>query len=412
MSIGSIGGGFGNNIISPTQGFFNSDGNLLRFMTSLSEQKKAISNNNQNFNRDLFNNLGQVRETSAQLRSEISGMAGLNQFSSRTGHTPSSSNEDVLTAKVANNAPVSSHTKTDVNVAQLASAQRNEGAALSAAENSFGDSFNLSITDNAGKTTSFSVGLGESNNNRDAIQSMAERINSANTGVRATVVENTENGTVSLQLTGTRTGAEDGRFTVNDSSAANAGNVAAESGNAQFTVNGREFSTQTNDVRLQEGVNATLRQTGSTQITYDRDLSSAVSQVQNFVNTFNNLRDAASDSRALHAQLSGLTSNFNRALGFSGLGTDSEGRLRITDESALRNSISDGSFARNFQGVNTFGNSLSNVTGNAFKTAYDSAIQQNFKDLMETMKSSNSANNWQDYMSATLNSGLLFNMLA
>jgi len=431
MNIGSFGGSFP----SVQQGFFNSNGDLISRMTNLAEQRRAASDinnfrnqsvqqffnnfntntNTNNFNQALFNNLERVGAASAELRSQVSSMSTLNQFSPNIGRTASSSESEVLSATVARGAAVSSHTRTDVNVTQLASGQENTSNAMRADENSFGGSFSFSVTDNAGRTNTFSVNLAENDDNRSAMQSMAAQINASasNTGIRASLVEDEENGTVSLQLSNSRTGETDGRFTVNDESGANLNNVTSEAANAQFSVNGVNQSSQTNNVTLQQGVTATLNQTGSTQVTFQQDMSTATSSAQRFVDSFNSLRDAASGSDRLTNQLNQAARNFSRALGDSGISMNSEGRMSITDESRLTQSVSDGSFSRNFQGIGSLGDSLQNISRNAYRTAYDSAVQQNFTNMMNNLQSQSnrsSAGSWMNDWLSMPASGLLFNM--
>ena len=430
MSVGAVGGGF-----TPVQqGFFSQDGDLLSRMNSLAEQRRTASDRNNftgmsletflstvnnatttsnDFNRTLFANLGQVNTAANNLRSQVAAMASLSQFSASIGRTAETSNEGVLTASVAAGAVVSNHTRIDVNVRQIATGQENTSAALDADENSFGDRFSISITDNVGRTTAFNVDLGENADNRSALQDMAAQINASETGIRATVVEDEEAGTVSLQLVGSRTGETAGRFTVNDESAANLDNVTSAATNAQFTVNGTDFTSQTNEVTLQQGVTATLNETGSTQVTFRTDASTAVGSVQSFVDNFNSLRASAAGSDTLTRQLDQVARNFSGTLGFSGIEMNSEGRLAITDESRLTQAISDGSFARNFQGVGSLGDRLNNVSSTAFRTAYDSAVQENFRALMERdfgTNAANNTNNWINDWFSSMGSGLFFDM--
>jgi len=421
MNIGSF---------TPVQGFFNSNGDLINQMKSLAEQRRAASDRSnftnesiQSFlnginnsgtsgaSRTAFANLERVSSASAELRSQVSNMASLGQLSSSVGREAVSSNNAVLSATVSSGALVSNFTRTDVNVTQTAQGQQNRGDALAANENSFGDSFGLSITDSSGRTSTFNVNLASNADNTTAMRAMAEQINSStsNTGVRATLIENSETGTVSLQMSSIRTGETDGRFTVSDTSAANLGNVTSQATNAQFSVNGTNFTSQTNEVTLQSGVTATLNQTGSTQITYQADTRGAVNSVQGFVNAFNNLRDAASGSPELTRQLNEVARNFNRTLGFSGLGVNADGRMEIRDSGRLSQAISDGSFARSFQGVGNIGDRLSNVAQGAFRTAYDSAVQQNFRNFMSASTQSTSNNFMQDWFMPA-SAGLFFNM--
>jgi flagellar capping protein FliD len=368
------------------------------------------------FNRSIFENLGGIRTAASALQRETANMASLSRFSPGIGRTAETSQSGILTATVANNATVSNVTRTDVNVTQLASAQQNQGAALNASENSFGDRFSISITNASGTSQTFNVAIAEGNTNQDAMQAMANQINASSIGVRATLVEDEESGTVRLQLDGQRTGEREGRFTVEDNSAAALSNVARESASAQFTVNNVQRSSESNqNVTLFQGVTADLQQTGQTQITYGRDMNSAVSSVQRFLDAFNNLRGAAANSPALSRQLNTLASTHSRALSFSEIGTNSEGRLTITDADRLQESIQSGSFARNFQGHGSLGNRIHDTARNAFSVAYSSAVQSNFANIVNASNQANPTSQ-ADWASALRNvhsnTGLIFSALA
>jgi len=83
-----------------------------------------------------------------------------------------------------------------------------------------------------------------------------------------------------------------------------------------------------------------------------------------------------------------LTSNSIRGLGYSGIGVDSNGNLSINDPDKLGESISNGSFARNFQGMNSFGQRLYDVTLTAHSTVYESAIRESYNNLMNSISMS------------------------
>jgi len=186
-------------------------------------------------------------------------------------------------------------------------------------------------------------------------------------------------------------------------------NVDKLSQNAQYTVNGQSFSSQSNSsVKITDGVTADLNKTGSTQIKYSPDVGDAVSKVQTFVNTFNSLKDKAANSGELNAQMQVLTSTFARTLGFSGISVDSSGKLKISSEDTLKTSLSSGSFAKNFQGIGSFGDKLNSLTTNAYKTAYSSAVKDQFQSFMKVQQSNNNmfSNLFSDMFSG---SGLLFN---
>ena len=396
MTIGSIGGNF-----TLLQSYLSSGLSLNKYVSSLVEQKKDSFSINSSFNQSLgssyFNEsriqqLEAVGNKAIDIQSQINRMASLTQYSSNAGKTASYSNENVLSASVSKNAAVLNNTTTNINVTQLASGQQNRSADLDANENSFGDQFSISITDNAGRTSQFSVDLTEEDDNRTAMRAMVNEINASNIGVRATLTEDTENGTISMQISSERTGKEDGRFTVTDESAAELGNVSEASRNAEYTVDGSAFSSQSNEVRILDGVSATLNQTGSTQITYEADFSPAIGAVQQFLDTFNGLVDAASGT-SVERQLTSIVNNNFRGLGYSGIDIDSSGRLSISNPDKLSESISNNSFARNFQGVNSIGHMMYDVSSNAHSTVYNTMIQESFNDLMSSLMSNVNATN-------------------
>jgi hypothetical protein len=403
MTIGLIGGDF-----TLMQSYLSSGLSLNKFVSSLTAQNRPnFSTGLSYFNDSLFQQLGSVSSSAAELQSQLGRMASLTEFSSSMGRAASYTNDGVLSASVARNAPVFNFTTTNVDVTQLASGQQNRSAELDVDENSFGSQFSIGITDGGGRTNRFSVELNEQDNNLTAMQAMASRINTSGIGVRATLTSNAENGTVSMLLTSDRTGERNGAFTVTDDSAANLGNVINSSQDARYSVNGNELSSQSNDVRIMDGVTAILNRTGSTQITYTADFSRAVDDVQNFLDAFNNMRDAASGT-PLDRQLTGAVNRNVWSLGSSGIGFDSNGNLSINDVNMLTEAISNGGFARNFQGISNFGSNLYDVTLTAHSTVYGAALQDSFSELMSSLSRSTTYGNWQNSASFMLSPGLIF----
>jgi len=380
MAIGSISGDF-----TLLQSYLSSGLSLNKYVSSLMDTNKTGSSTRPSYiNESLFQKLGAIDGNAIDLQSQIGKMASMTQYSSGSVKEASYSTEGVLSASVEKNAPVFGYTKSDVTVVQLASGQQNRSVALDANENSFGGQFSIDIADSAGKTSKFSVDLTEQDNNKTAMQAMADEINASNIGIKAILAEDKENGTVSMRLSGEKTGQTNGLFTVTDRSAANLGNVDNAAQDAIYLVNGVAFSSQSNEVKIMDGVTATLKNTGSTQISYTSDFSPAFGEVQKFLDTFNNLLDAASDS-PLKQQLNDVMLNSVRGLGYSGIGIDSSGNLSITDTGLLNESISNGSFARNFQGIGSFGQKLYDITLNAHGTVYNSVLKDSFNDLLSSL---------------------------
>ena len=362
-------------------------------------------------NKSLFENLGSIRNSAARLRSEVSSMAALSQYSSGINRIAESSDNKVLTAAVAKGTPVSEHTKTNVSVNQLASGQSNKSADLAVDVNSFGSDFSLSITDSKGQTRSFSVALSGADDNKSAMKAMADRINNSAAGVKATVVEDRDKGTVSLRLDSAKTGEQDGKFTVRDDSPAGLAKVEKEAQNAKYSVNDREFSSQSNNVTLVGGVSAELKSTGSSQVSYKRDYGDAVSSVKKFLDEYNKLKDLGKNSGELTGKFNAFESNFRRELSYSGIGRDSEGNLAVTDENKLRESIQSGSFAGSFQGFGSMGNRISEIASDAYSTAYSSAVKDNLNAVAKEQRQQNSDYMASVFRAANVQSGLFLNLL-
>jgi len=363
------------------------------------------------FNQSLYDSLSKIKTAANALKPQISSMAVLNKNTPGIAKAAEYSDGNVLQAAVAKNAAVSSYTKTSVTVTQLAEGQRHEGAALEAADNDLGGNISLDIKNSAGKTVNFNINLTGADNNKTALQKLADKINASDTGVKAALVEDKTAGTVALRLDSVKTGAADGKFTVTDTSAAGLGNTIKAAQDAAYTVNGTNFTSATNDVKLFDGVTAKLKQIGSTDVTYKTDYKDAANKVKGFLDTYNELLGTASNSPALQRQLTSLTSGFNRALGFAGVSIDAGGKLSVKDEGKLAQAIEDGSWARNFQGVLSFGNKLGDIANRAFTTAYSSSVFVNYNsinDILFGTSNQNGMSNWLNSMNVY--SGLLFNM--
>ena len=408
MAIGLIGGNF-----TLMQSYLSSGLSLNKYVSNLMEQKKtSFSTGSSYFEDSVFQKLGAVSSNSIELRSQLVGLASLTQYSSSVGKTAASSNEDILSVSVSKNATVSGLTTTNIEVMQLAAGQQNISAGLNANENSFGDQFSIGITDSAGKTSVFTVHVMEQDDNKAVLKAMANEINASSISVKATLVEDKETGTVNLLLAGTKTGEASGSFSVTDESAAKLSDVYTAAQDAKYSVNGKEFSSHSNEVKIMDGVTATLKKTGSAQISYAADFSPAIGVVQNFLQTFNNLMESASGT-PLRKQLTDAVVNNIRGLGYSGIGVDTDGKLNINDPNKLSESISNGSFARNFQGIQSFGSKLYDLSLTAQTTVYNSALQESFNNLMNNLinNSGNSAyGDWQTGMAFF--PGLIFSIWA
>jgi len=233
----------------------------------------------------------------------------------------------------------------NVRIDQIAAGQANEGVRMTASEAYEGTTgTNRFSIEMGGRTTQLSVDVRESDTNRDVQQKMADAINKAGTGVRATVVTDTETKTSMLRIESTTTGSDPrNSFTLTDVSGdlvsrTDANNVAREGQDAIYRVNdGPERRSQTNTVFIGNGVTATLNKASeeAATITWGRDSSTTRSSVESMVKSYNDLFTAAAervnDPRAqnLASRMLSITGTFSNSLSSIGIGIDSSGRMTI-----------------------------------------------------------------------------------
>jgi flagellar hook-associated protein 2 len=211
-----------------------------------------------------------------------------------TQRVATSSAPDILTAQALPNATTASY---QITVTQLAAAQQNVGTALAStgttAVTPGTNTFGLTI---GGTTYNLSVNILSTDTNQTALGKIASAINAANAGVTATVVNDTTAGTSRLQITANNTGIASA-FSLSDitgnavaATGANTVNVAAA--NAQYTVNGVSYTSQPNNVLLDNGlltVNFFKTSTAQVTLTVGPDTQAIGNAVNNLVNAYNSL---------------------------------------------------------------------------------------------------------------------------
>lgn len=211
-----------------------------------------------------------------------------------TQRSTTSSAPDILTAQALPNATITSY---QITVTQLAVAQQNVGTALAStgttAVTPGTNTFRLTI---GGTTYNLSVNILSTDTNQTALGKIANAINAANAGVTATVINDTTAGTSRLQITANKTGTASA-FSLADvtgnavaATGANTVNIAAA--NAQYTVNGISYTSQSNKVLLDHGlltVNFFKTSTAQVTLTVGPNTQAISSAVNNLVNAYNSL---------------------------------------------------------------------------------------------------------------------------
>jgi len=272
-----------------------------------------------------------------QLQSMLGAFqASANQLSNPSffqATTASSSSTSVLSATGSNTAATGNYA---VNVTQLAQAQSLvskgqssqttaigtgtvhidfgsiTGGTLDSNPSSptYGTYTGASFTANSG-STGVDIKIDSTNN---TLQGVADAINKANAGVTASIINDGSGTPYRLVLNSNNTGATNSvRLSVNETDGGSAlSNLVAydpagtqnmqqtvEAQNAKLTVNNIAIQSGTNTVTgAVAGVTMNLAQTGTSNVTVQRDTSSIVSGVQAFVAAYNNLQNTAASLSA------------------------------------------------------------------------------------------------------------------
>ena len=281
-----------------------------------------------------------IKSASKELGGALKDLSG-SAFSQRTMN---SSNKDILTVDYTGNRASSLNPMT-VKVDQTAAGQLNEGTRMNAAETYGGNGgTNRFSIETGGKTTQLSVNVAAGDTNKDVQQKMADAINKAGIGVKATVeTDKTSNSSI-LKLESVKTGSDPkNSFTIQDIT----GNIAARTGandlssegrDAIYSVNGGPTKTsQSNTVNLGNGINATFNKASDETVTISRgqDLKYAMSAVQNMVSSYNNLFSEAAqktgDPKAqnLASKMVNISSTYSKSLSNVGIGFTNDGKMTI-----------------------------------------------------------------------------------
>ena len=197
----------------------------------------------------------------------------------------------------------------EVEVVERAAGQRNNGTRLDPTQNSdIATGTNTVAIDIDGETRIVSFDVGATDNNREALQSFADAINEADTGVTAEVRE-TANGEVRIRTTRDDTGAEatfDIRDLQGDAVAATGADIERRAArDAEVIVDGQTVTSATNTIEL-DGGNVTLQinRTTNAPVTVGvvADTEAQTEFVQDFVTEFNDFRTFLNENADLISQ--------------------------------------------------------------------------------------------------------------
>lgn len=209
-----------------------------------------------------------------------------------TKRTAASTQPEAVTAKAAPNATPASYR---ITVEQTAEAQENRGTELDSDATSSvtagTNTFRLAV---GGRTHDIAVEIEDTDTNRAVLEKMAAAINAAGAGVTAAVEDDDAAGASRIRLTAGITGST-GAFTLADTggnavAATGAGAVETEAADAEYTIDGEEYTAQTNTVSLDQGrVTVGLLKPGSGEVTVTvgHDTGAVTGAVNDLVDSYN-----------------------------------------------------------------------------------------------------------------------------
>jgi len=187
-----------------------------------------------------------------------------------------------------------------LNVKQLASAQQNRSQGVDLSGTDFSGSLQLQTEKGAFQ---FQTKAGAANN-RESLNDLVSQINSAKTGVTASI--DIVDGKAALSLTGEKTGEGNG-FSVSGSLADAAGMTEAvqEAQNAVYTVQKegsytfpKERTSKTNTINVDDAyrINADLKKTGETTVSVTPDTEEMAGALDDLVKSFNSTLKLLNDN--------------------------------------------------------------------------------------------------------------------
>lgn len=300
---------------------------------------------------DSVDFLKKYNTSMSDLMSDANKLRSNNSTGVLNERTVSSSDSSVLTAEKKFNLGTSMDNYS-VDVQQLAAAQSNVSSAVDSKELAVSDA-NFNIITNTGNV-SFQVSAtnenGEQKTNKQLLQDTAKEINqNKNLGVTASVIE--KDGKSSLQITAKETG-EKNSFLVSGDFAQETGltQAATSAQDAKYTIKqndgkAKEYSSASNNISLNYGkIAATLKKTGSADISVGMDTSKVVSAVDDLVSSYNHslkvLNDNADRGTGVTRQLSNVLRGIGseKSMELVGISVNKDGTLAL-DKDKLTSSL-------------------------------------------------------------------------
>lgn len=366
-------------------------------------------------NKESANTLSFVRGMKTNSGAIKSALNSLTRFDTFKGKSLQSEDESKLTVTSSKDSSAADMT---VKIDQIAKGQVNEGRGLSKG-GLYGSNESMKFEiEHEGKKHAFTVSASATDTNKQVQEKIADAVNSANIGVKASVTDRAKDNASILTFEAKAEGdTEAAKFKVYDISgnaisATGTANATESAQNAIYHVNGGEAKTSTtNDVTIGNGTTVKLREASDEAVTISRrmDTSKAVDKAKEFAESYNDLlslsyhNDSDKGARRLTSQLASVTKTYSASLSRIGLGVDANGYINV-DEKKLEKAANDGSLQKFFNEDSNksfgFTNRMSRVADNVgndpskYVSNFNSGSSSSMDFYNSILSSGKSANNY------------------
>ena len=372
-------------------------GKISMHVSRLSRDFLPVNNaqNSKSLSMDSLQYISDIKSASSSLSAALKDLSGP-AFNQRS---MVSSNPDAMTVNVTGNNTGSTR-EISVQIDQIAMGQLNEGSRMNSADSYTGDrGVNRFEITAGGKTTQLSINVAAGDSNRDVQQKMADAINNAGIGLKATVDTDSATKVSMLRVESNNVGTDERNafsirdFTGNAVARTGINEVSRERQDAIYRVNGGEAQiSRSNTVNLGNGVSATFKASTEQAVTVSRgkDISHIRGVIENMVRSYNSLFSAAAGNvndfkaQSLASRLMNVTIAYSRSLSDIGISFDNDGKMTV-DSNKLNQAFENGraerffteNSGRNFGFTPTLSRLSDSVSGNP-ASFVSNPIGQNF----------------------------------
>lgn len=301
-----------------------------------------------------------LKEDARALRNTIASLGGLDEESLLKKKVAYSSNSDMVSVEFQGQDINSTHVPTlELQVHQLASPQVTIGKFVrpDIASGLVADTYSFDINVND-YTYEFQFGISKGESNKSIIDRLNRLINNSNIGISSSILEN-DDGQIALKIESNATGLPANKtqvFAISDNKTSlrsgivrhlDIGEITRAAQNAQFTINGEERNSTSNQFMVDKIYLLHLNNLGSTPdetvtIGIKDDMESLAENVNTLVGGYNQFLQSAIDYSETHKKsnylirdMQHITANYMKAFADYGITRSENGTLSMDRETFI-----------------------------------------------------------------------------